>query len=161
MSLEGYVRDLEKARRELDALPPQCAWRGYSGSEEPCGADAIHFGFGYANDAFPESGGSYVYLCRKHAALEQATMEAAEAASNPCDDLHWEHLLNRAREAESAEDVVALIEREAHIAELLSKARAAYISRLEAIPAPATVEEIDLAYMETIDKARGEIPHNL
>jgi hypothetical protein len=161
MSLEGYVHDLEKACRELAALPRRCAWRGYSGLEESCGADAIRFGYGYANDAFPESGGSYVYLCRKHATLEQATMEAAEAASNPCDDLHWEYLLDRAREAEGAEDVVALIEREVHVAELLSKARAAYIGRLEALSAPATVEELDLAYMETIEKAREEIPPSL
>jgi len=159
MWLEGYVHELEKARRELAALPPQCAWRGYSESEEPCGADAIQFG--YEHDALPGTEGSYVYLCRKHATLEGAVTEAGEAASNPCDDLHWEHLLDRAREAESTEDVVALIEREVHVAELLSKARAAYIGRLEALSAPATVEELDLAYEETIEKAREEIPPSL
>jgi hypothetical protein len=153
MWLEGYVHELGEARRELAALPPQCAWRGFSELEEPCGADAIHFR--YAHDALPKSGGSYVYLCRKHEAIEEAVMEACEAAE---DD--WEHLLNRAREAESTEDVVALIEREAHVAELMSKARTEYIVRLEAIPAPATVEELDLAY-EAIEKAREKIPRNL
>jgi hypothetical protein len=154
MSLEGYVHDLEKACRELAALPRRCAWRGYDGLEESCGADAIHFG--HANHGFPKSEGSYVYLCRKHATLEEAIFEVGEEGDGP-----WEHLLNRAREAESAEDVVALIEREVHVAELLGKARVAYIGRLEALPAPGTVEELDLAYMETIEKAREEIPPNL
>ena len=121
-----YRYELEK-RAEKPARQT-CA---YKASEEPdlypaCGQPAEYC------ETQPVSSDTYelrlYWLCRQHAALEDAEEEWDDSIS---DLLEWERVLEQAREVETKEEIVALLERKCDKLRRLCDEFAAYVDSLK------------------------------
>ena len=118
--------ELEKRAERPDI--PTCAYKA-SGEPSPyplCAQPAEYC------ETQPVSSGSHelrlYWLCRQHAALKDAEEEWGDSIS---DLLEWERVLDQAREAETKEEIVALLERKREALRTLCDEFAAYVDSLK------------------------------
>jgi hypothetical protein len=117
--------ELEKQTKKPDV--PKCAYKA-SGEPEPysaCGQLAEYC------ETEPVSADTYelrlYWICRQHAELEDAEKEWGD---NISDLLEWELVLDEARNVESQEEIVALLERKCDELQRLCNEFAAYVDSL-------------------------------
>lgn len=118
--------ELEKQTRKPSS--PDCA---YKASSEPDFYPACRQPAEYC-ETQPASTGTYelrlYWLCRQHAALEDAEEEWGESIS---DLLEWERVLEEARKAKTKEEIIALFEGKCDDMRRLCNEFAAYADSLK------------------------------